>query len=191
MDRSYPDGLSVGFFLGVSVAQDEQRDSELDAEELGRLVMDAPKEMWVKIRNALESAREVDTREDAVAMMRSDEKARQVIVDLLGGGEGRPESEFDPDEIAAMIEDAPKATWVKIRNALESALEVDTREEAVEMVKSDQKAAQAVAQVLGGGEAGLVSKRELREPTLLTSEGKEERSLADRLYGDQKAKAQF
>ncbi len=64
--------------------------------DVGTLVLQAPEDVWKKIKKALN----VQTREQAASLVQADDKARQLLLSLLSGGDtvvtkpGRREQSF-------------------------------------------------------------------------------------------------
>ncbi len=64
--------------------------------DVGALVLQAPEDVWKKIKKALR----VETREQAASLVQADDKARQLLLSLLSGGDtvltkpGRREQSF-------------------------------------------------------------------------------------------------
>ncbi len=65
-------------------------------DDVGALVLQAPEDVWKKIKKALR----VETREQAASLVQADDKARQLLLSLLSGGDtvltkpGRREQSF-------------------------------------------------------------------------------------------------
>ncbi len=51
-------------------------------DDVGALVLQAPEDVWKKIKKALN----VQTREQAASLVQADDKARQLLLSLLSGG---------------------------------------------------------------------------------------------------------
>lgn len=90
-----------------------------------------------------------------------------------------------PPDIVSLIMSVAEPVWKRIS----AALQVQTREEAVQLVQSDPKAAQIVLQLVKGKTA-LTEPAPSAQPTALTA-GITVPSAAERIYGNAKAKLQY
>lgn len=88
-------------------------------------------------------------------------------------------------DLVSMIMSVSEPIWKKIS----AALKVATREEAVQLVQADPKAAAVVMQIVKG-QTALTEGAPAAQPTALTS-GINVPSAAERIYGAGKAKLQY
>jgi len=88
-------------------------------------------------------------------------------------------------DLPTLILEVPEPVWKKIS----TALQVKTRQEAVQMVQADPNAAAAVMQIIKG-QTALTEGAPAAQPTALTS-GINIPSAAERIYGAGKAKLQY
>ena len=88
-------------------------------------------------------------------------------------------------DITDQILNAPEELWRRLR----AALNVDTREEAVQVVSTDERAAELARSILGGvtaEEPGVLTKRATPAASFLTQGARAPSSAADVLYSRQR-----
>ena len=101
------------------------------------------------------------------------------ITSLAGGAPAAPRQQQE-GSIAQQILNAPEEVWGRIS----AALQVDSREQAVQLVEADQQAAAKVMAILGAAAQDTVATTPAPEasPTLATGGPVTKPPAADRIY---------